>query len=175
MRFQIKSKNLSLTKALQEYAQKKLSRIQKHFNPVLSGDVLLSTERGFHIADVKVHVKGTFFRGIEKTKDMYSSIDQVVDKLERQVQKYKEKLKNKHPHKEPHEFLGSPSGLLPPPDGNGAAVRQQTLSTLIPEEAAQKMEGLGYHFYLFRNRDSEEVNLVYRRENGEFAFIEPRV
>lgn len=172
MQTTLKSRNLVLTEALKEYVPKKLARIQKYFDHLLSADVTLSTERGFHEVDVTLHANGAVFHAEEKTDDMYTSIDKVTDKLERQILKHKEKLKAHH-HKSRNGSV-SPIALM---DENltrhPLTRRKQTLSIVMPDEAIEEMESLGHHFYLFRNRNTEEINLVYRRENGTFGLVQP--
>jgi len=170
MQVNVKSKNLVLTEALKDYAKKKLSRLQKYSDQILSADVMLITERSFHIVEATVHVNGLTLRGEEKTGDMYSSIDQVIDKLERQIRKHKEKLKNHHRVKE-QEVVP----LAAEPAAPRIRLKKQRVSDLTPEEAAYEMKRLGYSFFLFQNRETENLNLIYKAENGNLALLEPVV
>ncbi len=175
MQIQLRSKHLDLTDALKEYAKKKLSRIQKYFDQVLSADVMLSTERNLHLVEVTVHVNGSSLRGEEKTGDMYSSIDKVMDKLERQAIRLKEK---QHDHHRFEEELIEQS-IAAPSNGNGNGkkihLKRQRVLPFTPEEAAHEMKRLGFNFYLFQNRETDDLNLIYRRENGNLAVLEPVV
>lgn len=166
----VKSRNLVLTEALKDYAHKKISHLQKYFDHPLSADITLSTERGLHEVDVSLHANGALFRGEEKTDDMYASIDKVVDKLERQILKYKGKLKNHHNLK---ASVVATELTTEKPEPRVITGQNQTLRILMPEAAVEEMERLGHHFYLFRNRNTEEINLAYRRENGTFGLIKP--
>lgn len=173
MQFTLKARHLSLTDALKDYAKKKLARLENHFDHLLSADVICFTERNFHVVEVTVHANGVTLHAEEKTENMYSSIDKVVDKLERQIQKHKEKL---HNHHRPHEQNGSPLNGSPFIEEEGSVritSKRQKISSFTPEEAAAEMEGRGYTFYLFRNKETLDVNLIYRRENGNLTLLEP--
>lgn len=170
MKVTIKAKHLLLTEALKDYARKKLGRLEKHFDHILSADVMLSTERNFHVVEVTVHANGIILRGVEKTDNMYSSIDKVLDKLDRQVQKHKEKLQDHHRVKEE-----SPRSSVEDKSSVRISLKRQRVPVFTAEEAAEEMERRGYNFYLFCNRDTSDVNLIYRRENGNLAVLEPIV
>src|SRR3974377_1203611 len=89
----VNGKNVEVTEALKEYAEKKVSKIAKFFEKSPRGaQVTLSTERGKHIVDITIQVDGLLLRGEEKTNDMYASIDGAVDKIERQGIKYKNRI-----------------------------------------------------------------------------------
>lgn len=168
MQVTVKAKHLTLTDALKEYARSKLSRLQKYFDHLLSADVTLTTERNFHVVDVTVHANGVTLRGEERSDNMYSSIDQVIDKLERQVRKRKEKLKEHH--KSNGKAIPVPVEIAP--EARMIFVRKH-VPTVTPEEAAAKLEEKGCNFLLFRNADSSEMNVIYRREDGSLAVLEP--
>lgn len=169
MQITVKSKNMALTEALKEYAKKKLSRIQKYFDNILYADVMLCTERNFHVVEVTVHANGFTLRGEERTEDMYSSIDKVIDKLERQTQKHKEKLQERHRLREGE----SESMAVMTIPRTRITTKKQRLLAFTPDEAAAEMERLGYNFYVFQNPETEELNVIYRRENGTLSVLEP--
>src|SRR5690606_13640839 len=97
MQIVVKGKNIKVTPALRDYAEKKVNKILGFFDEVAGGrtEVMLRTEREHHIVEVTVTVNGLILRGEEATNDMYASIDGVVDKIERQIRKYKTRINRK--------------------------------------------------------------------------------
>lgn len=169
-------KNIEVTNALREYAEKKVSKIVKFFekSPV-GAQVTLSTERGKHIVDITVQVNGLLLRGEAKSNDMYASIDGAIEKIERQVQKFKTKLNRKF-QKENQVLLAA----LP----QSGEVKEETepqikrtkrfaIKPMSVEEAVMQMDLLDHDFYVFSNSETEEVNVVYRRKDGNYGLIEP--
>jgi putative sigma-54 modulation protein len=168
MQIKLKSKNLDLTEALKEYTERKLSRIQKYFDQILSAEVMLSTQRNLHIVDVTIHVDGVVLRGEEKTDNMYSSIDKVIDKLERQVLKLKERRQDHHHVKDKkEESLETPKSSIP------VVFKRQYVFPQTVEEAFQEMEASKKDLHLFHNAETETLNLLLRDKNGKFTVIEP--
>ena len=173
MNITVKGKNVEVTDALREYAEKKVSKVSKFFekSPV-GAQVTLSTERGRHIVDITVQVNGLLLRGEEKSSDMYGSIDGAIEKIERQVHKFKTRI-NRRLHEENQVVLN------PPPAHEEAAAPQIkrtkrfAIKPMSAEEAVMQMDLLGHDFYVFSNSDSEEVNVVYKRKDGHYGLIEP--
>src|SRR5262245_49232068 len=96
MQFSVTFRHMEATDAIKEYAREKVERIKKYFPDPIMAHVVLTTERGYqHVADVNIQLhNGLIIKGRETTEDMYSSIDLVMDKIERQVLRYKEKIRH---------------------------------------------------------------------------------
>jgi len=179
------------TEALKDYAKEKVERIKKYFPDPISGHVILSTERGYqHTADVLIQLhNGLTIKGHEATEDMYSSIDLVMAKIERQVRRYKEKIRS---HKE-QQHLGEvpiiykvvadqseeadgklPKSKLPavPPELQIVKEAKFFAKPLTAEDAVMQMNLLGNSFLVFKNATSGQVNVVYRRDDGNYGLIE---
>ena len=92
MRFEVRGKNIEVTEALRDYVEKRLSKLEKFIEDARVAQVTLSVEGESHKVEVTIPLNGVILRGEEETEDMYSSIDLVVDKLEKQIDKYKTKL-----------------------------------------------------------------------------------
>lgn len=171
MQVTLKTKHLEATDALQGYAEKKLTKIERYFDHLLSADIMLSTERGMHMVEVTVHGNGVTLRGKEKTEDMYSSIDKVIDKLERQVKKHKEKILTRHriPKDEVSELrpaaIEARRGRL--------SRREIPVKTMSEDEAIAAMEQLGYLFLLYRDSANDQVSIVYKRDIENYGILEP--
>mgnify|MGYP001260576106 FL=1 len=166
-------KNVEVTNALKEYAEKKVAKIDKFFEKSPGGaKVTLSTERSQHVVDITVQVDGILLRGEERTGDMYASIDGAIDKIERQVHKFKTKINRKLREENQVVLTSSPQNEV-----TAAPVIKRTkrfaIKPMSVEEAVMQMDLLGHDFYVFSNSDTEEVNVVYRRKDGNYGLIEP--
>lgn len=180
IRINISGKNLEITQALRGYVEKKVAKLEKYLNDnqTFSAEVMLRTERGIHIAEVTMSLSGLILRGEGKTNDMYTSIDAAVDRIERQFNKYKTKISRRiHGPK-----LGEMQGLQAPPaqsteveDLQGPRIVRTKRFALKPmdvEEAVMQMELLGHDFFVFRDTDSGDVSVVYKRRDGNYGLIE---
>jgi putative sigma-54 modulation protein len=177
IRVVVKGKNLEVTQALRNYAEKKVAKLAKFLSShhEASAEVMLRTERGIHIAEVTLSVAGLILRGEGKTPDMYTSIDSCVERIERQFNKYKTRIQRR--------LQGPKIGELAPADyevDEGQALEPQIVrikrfpvKPMDVEEAIMQMELLGHDFYVFVNSSTEEANVVYKRRDGNYGIIEP--
>ncbi len=187
MEIAIRGKNIELTPALKDYIDDKVGRLEKYFESINAVDVTLTVERNRSIektqrAEVTMHVNGTVIRAEEASVSMYSSIDIVVEKLERQLKKYKSKIYNSMRDRgRTRKAKGMPAEIEAELEsGNGEAddayiarTKQVILRPMTPSEATLQMELLGHDFHLFLNPDSGDVNLVYRRRDGNYGHLVP--
>ena len=178
MDINVRGKNIDATPALVDYAQKKLSKLEKHFDKSTDVQVVLSVIREEHIVEVTMNLNGLILRGEESTGDMYASIDMVVDKLERQVKKYKTRMNKsmrqrgarmiseKHAEMEAEERME---------DDKPQVVRTKRfpLKPMSVEEAILQMDLLGHNFFVFTSAETEDINVVYRRKDDNYGLIEP--
>lgn len=176
MRINIRSKNVDLTEALQQYIEKKVGKLARHLEEAEEAQVTLSVEKNRHEAEVTMFVNGILLRGEEETGDMYSSIDQVVDKLERQIHKYKTKVNRKVRKPAIKETTGMPEVEGESPEGEPKVIRTKRfdIKPMPVEEAVMQMELLGHSFFVFANAQTQEINVVYRRRDGNYGLIEPK-
>jgi putative sigma-54 modulation protein len=180
MRLQVKGKNLEVPPAIKEYAESKLAKLDRHLHENAQVEVELSMERNpsiaeAHVAEATVWTKGPVVRARESSSDMKASIDLLVGKLERQVKRAREKRR-----RNPIRLRRStPSEVqLPEPtreEPRIVRVKQFALKPMSPEEAVLQLELLGHDFFVFQNADSSEVNVLYRRRDGNYGLIEPQV
>lgn len=188
MEIAIRGKNVELTDSLKEYIDEKVGRLERYLDSILAVDVTLTVEKNRSIentqrAEVTVHVNGNVIRAEEATVSMYSSIDIVVEKLERQLKKYKSKIYNSMRDR---KRSSKGKGFVPETEyasGNGepadpaepyiARTKEVILRPMTPSEATLQMELLGHDFHLFLNPESGNVNLVYKRKDGNYGLIEP--
>ncbi len=185
MQLTVKGKNFQVTDALKSYAEKRIDKIVRFMDTIISAEVTMSTERNWHIVEVTVYGNGFVLRGEERNNDMYTSIDKVLDKLEIQVKKEKGKHKSRAAKARKHvdeEFFQVES-----PRGEDSEVKEEHIIMEEPlvirvpminskmmtiEEAIKEMEALDFSFFVFNNGQTDTINVIYRRKDG-FGVIDP--
>ncbi len=178
MKLQVKGRNLEVTDAIRTYAQEKLGKLDRQLHDPTRVELELMVERNpsiaeNQIAEATIWTKGPILRARESSHDMKASIDQLVEKLERQVTRYREKRQRKGSRRDGLVAEGPP-GI--PVEGEPVIVKskQFPVKPMTAEEAVLQLELVGHDFFVFRNADSGEVNVVYRRRDGAYGLIEPQ-
>ena len=163
--------------SLKNYAEEKISKIKKYIDVPLEAHIVLSVEKFRHIADVTFSLNGTRIKAVEETEDMYSAIDQVMDKVENQVKKHIGKIRRhrgegvKAGEKALDEALEESVEMSP--DDFSIEVEKMVAKPMDPEEAAMQLMLLPQDFLVFRNAKSREINVIYRKGDGNLGLIEP--
>ncbi len=173
MRFTIVGKNIEVTDALRNVATNKLSKLEKYFSEETEAQVYMSVLKKNHIIEVTVPIKGSLIRAEEEAENMYAAIDLVVDVLERQLLKHRKKLINKHRH---HGTFRTTFVEEEIEEDEGISIVRSKRFPVKPmdaEEACMEMELLGHSFFVFREADTDEINVVYKRKDGQFGLIAP--
>jgi len=179
MQISVSGKNFDVTDALKEYAETRLRKVSRYFDHIITANVTLSTERNWHIADVTVFGKNVDMRGEERSKDMYHSIDAVVEKLERQIKKAKGKVQDRG--RQPGRDAGPEPAELAPTEApenefqpRVEGVKSFVAEAMTLEQAIKEMEELGHEFFPFHNDENGRINIVYKRDRG-YGLIDPRI
>jgi putative sigma-54 modulation protein len=180
MRLQVKGRNLEVSEQIRTYAEEKLGKLDRLVSDPTRVELELAIEKNpsiadNHVAEATVWTKGPVLRARETSADMKASIDQLVAKLERQVKRYREK-RRVAPRR--HARGGGVPTEPPPlevPDDDTTIVKtkQFSVSPMSPEEAILQLELIGHDFFVFRNAETEIINVVYRRRDGDYGLIEP--
>ena len=177
MKIIFKGKHIEVTDAMRNYIEKRLSKIERHFDHILEVIVTLSVEKSRQIIEVTLQTNRALIRAEEETDDMYTSIDKVADKLERQIKKYKEKYFQKpHPGTEKTGLANKEIDAEDSePDKIAKIVKTKrfAIKPMSVEEAAMQMDLLGHNFFVFANDNTNKVNVLYKRKDGNFGLIEP--
>ncbi len=181
MQYIITGKNIEVTKALQDKVVAKLSKLEKFFSPDSEARVTLSVEKLSQIVEVTIPTKGRLLRAEVESQDMYAAIDEIVDVLQRQLHKYKNKLKDKArrdiPSKDEQQIQNIIFDSVEDPKEESnikiEKVKRFDLKPMDAEEAVLEMELIGHNFFVFKNGETDEVNVVYKRKNGTYGLIEP--
>jgi putative sigma-54 modulation protein len=174
VQLRVKGRGVEVTDALRSYAEKRLGRLERQL-PDSQIELQLSAEnnpsiKDSHVAEATVRTKGPVLRARESSHDMRASIDQLVDKLERQVTRYREKRgrRRRASRQVPDE------GIPMPEEPQIVRTKQFAVKPMTAEEAVLQLELVGHDFFVFRDADSNEVNVVYRRRQGGYGLIEPQ-
>ena len=178
MRLQVKGKNVEVSEAIRTYAEEKLGRLERQLADPTRVELELAVEKNpsiadNHVAEATIWTKGPVLRAKEASTDMRASIDLLADKLERQVTRYRQKRRRRHKR---DGTAAEPSAPATVDEEYGAAIvksKQFVLRPMTPEEAVLELELIGHDFFLFRNAETDQINVVYRRRGGGYGLIEP--
>lgn len=176
MRFNIIGRNIEVTDGLRDAVEDKLGKLEKYFRPDTLINVTLSVEKDSQKIEVTIPMKGNIIRSEQESTDMYVSIDLVEEIIERQLRKYKTKLTASCKGAVSiSDFAESyiEEDFEDPEEIRIERTKRFAVKPMDPEEACMQMELLGHTFFVFRNADSEEINVVYKRKNGTYGLIEP--
>ncbi|KLO23399.1 MULTISPECIES: ribosome hibernation-promoting factor, HPF/YfiA family [unclassified Marinitoga] len=178
MDYKLFTKNIELTAALENYLEKRMEKIdrvfKKHDDLLMSTDIRVEKEREIYKVEVTSHLKfkGSILKVEERGTDLYEVIDRVSDAFERKLKKFKSKLQN---HDAPNPFKEMNSEIIEEEEEIWTKISKKKrfdLNMYSLEEAVLQLELLGHEFFVFRNSDSEEVNVVYKRKDGSLGLIE---
>jgi putative sigma-54 modulation protein len=189
MKLLIQGNNIEVTAAIHNYVEEKLENAVKHFQQLTSKvDVHLSVAPNSRVSDrakaeVTVYANGKVIRAQEHSGDLYASIDLVADKIARQLRKYKEK----HLHKKTHDSPKTAEAVTPEsvseeiiPDRapqlpeDVVRVKYFAMPPMGVEEAKEQLQLVDHDFYVFRNEETGEINVIYQRNHGGYGVIQPR-
>ena len=173
MKYIIMGKNIEVTPGLKTAVEDKIGKLEKYFTPETEVHVTLSVEKDRQKIEVTIPVKGSVIRAEQVSDDMYVSIDLVEEVIERQVNRYKKKLVDQQQNAVffQKEFLEDDEA----DDEEIRIIRSKKFAVkpMDAEEACIQMELLGHNFFVFRNAETDEVNVVYKRKGNTYGLIEP--
>jgi len=189
MRLQVKGKNVEVSPAIRSYAEEKLGKLDRQLADPTRVELELTVERNPSIADkivaeATIWTKGPVLRAKERSTDMRASIDLLTDKLERQVIRYRQKRRRRGHRDADRDGTGqigtggaiARGGAMATDEEGGPVIvktKQFTMHPMSAEEAILQLELVGHDFFVFRHEDSGEINVVYRRNDGNYGLIEP--
>jgi len=175
MQVTVIGRNIEATEALKQYATEKLGRLEKYLPSTIQVVVTLSVvKKVHHIAEAVIKSNGLLIQASEETEEMYSAIDLLMAKLERRVRRYKEKLvAHKHQSNKAESVATAPTSSHPE-DRIPQIIKTKRfdLKPMQAEEAVMQMELLDKDFFIFANAVSGQVNVIYKRKDGNVGLIE---
>ena len=188
MEIAVKGRNISVTEALERYAFEKVERVAKFFDDERSAsraEIELMHERNPsvsepEVAEATLFINGAVLKAREASEDMYASIDRMSDKLERQVRRYRGRqldrwhgqIKGPHaePPVEPEPFVVEEEEEI---EARIVRTKQFQMKPMSAEEAVLQLELLDHDFFVFTSAETGDINVVYRRRDGDYGLIEP--
>ena len=173
MKITISGKNIDVTEGLKAAVNEKLGKLEKYFTPDTNVIVPLSVEKERQKIEVTIPVKGNIIRSEQVSNDMYVSIDLVEEVIERQLRKYKNKIADKQQEAGNFQKEYLEHDYLEDEDIQIIRTKKFGMKPMYPEDACVQMELLGHTFFVFRNAETDEVNVVYKRKNNTYGLIEP--
>ncbi|MDX2100365.1 MAG: ribosome-associated translation inhibitor RaiA [Leptolyngbyaceae cyanobacterium bins.59] len=188
MQLVIQGKNIEITDAIHEYVNQKIEKAVNHFQTLTTEvDVHLSVARNPRInpnqtAEVTIYVNGAVIRAEESSENLYASIDLVADKIARQLRKYKEKRNDKQQARTKTggvveqlpvevDLIGNRTPELP---ADVVRTKYFAMPPMTIAEALEQLELVDHDFYMFRNAETGEINVIYERNHGGYGVIQPR-
>lgn len=176
MRIIISGKGMDVSDYLKQLVEKKAKKLDRYFYDDTDVFVTLSIEKSRHIAEVTVPFDGVILRTQESTGDMYASIDAALKKLERQIRKHRTKLE-KRLHENAFEveapLFGDDVDNYDAEEAKIVRVKHFPVKPMSVEEAQMQIELVGHSFFVFINSSTNDVNVLYRRNDGNYGLIEP--
>ena len=184
MELVIKSKNMEVEQAAQEYIRSKLNKLERHLPDIgevkveLVQEMTKSAENRF-VAQVTINSHGTLLRGEERAANIYAAIDVVVDVLNRQIERFKDKLYRSRrritPFRREEAAQELQEGKVEAKESKIVKVKRFPIKPMTPEEAVDQMELLSHDFFIFFNPESDRFSELYRRGDGNYGLIEPEL
>ncbi len=184
MQFSVTFRKMDPSDAIREHAYERIQRLQKYLTDPITANVVLDVERYRHKVDVNIVLhNGLLLKAEEATDDMYKSIDRAVEKLERQVRRYKDRIRRHKPRTGPEVSIRHNVLAAPEPEQSGieeeelavpevVRTSEFTARPLTIEEAIMQLDLESRAFLVFTNAETKAVNVVYRREDGNYGLIE---
>lgn len=191
MQVSVAFRHMDTSNALQSYATRKLDSILSKYitGQDVQSQIVFSVERFWHIANFTINVNGLTIKSVERTENMYASVDLALDRLERQLRRYKERIRAHKPAEKERLFtmnVLAPPASVPAEDEQVVAeastqddkpmdiIKKETYSApfLSPEEALMQLHLRDAQFFVFTHKDTERINILHRRSDGSYGLID---
>jgi putative sigma-54 modulation protein len=173
MQTSVTFKNLDPSDHLKSYVSDKLNRFDKYMYNPGEASVVLSVEKFRHIAEVNIVGDRLTINGKEETEDMYSAIDMVLDKLEKQIKKNKQKVRDRRAGKGKSKVVPAEPAAMEDDGEKRIMVKNIEYKPMDVDEAIMQMDLVDDSFLVFTNARSDRVNVLYRRKDGNYGLIQP--
>jgi putative sigma-54 modulation protein len=174
----IRGENITVTSSLQDYAEKRIGKLEKYFNTPIetSARVNLRVHNKVQVVEVTIPLQGLLLRAEVGEEDLYTALDLASSKLERQIKKYKTKLNRKSRQGAKQALQNAGSTVTKTVDDEEAldVVRKKhfVFKPMTVDEAILQMDMLGHSFFVFNNAEDDSTAVVYRRKDGRFGLID---
>lgn len=170
MKVTITGRHIKLDDDIRSHAEEKMHKAETFFDRIIEGHMILSAEKHRRIAEATLSAKRATFHAQAETEDIYASIDLVMEKVDTQIRRHKEKLKARNYHHKEVIFATEEDSEKEP---QIIKTNKFASKLLTPQEAVMQIALSGDDFVMFSNSQTNQVNVVYRRKDGNYGWIEP--
>lgn len=176
MKFTIIGRKYEVTDKVRDYVEKKLGRLDKFFKDESEARVVLGTIKENEYIEASIYASGMIYRAESSDKEMLAAIDRIVDVIERQIRKNKTRLEKKIKKDATLDSRLISGGIYEDSEETNefeiVKTKRFTVKPMTAEEAVLQMNLLGHSFFVFKNVETNEMNVVYKRKDGKYAIIE---
>ncbi|HOO97036.1 MAG TPA: ribosome-associated translation inhibitor RaiA [Caldisericia bacterium] len=170
MKIQITGRNVTVPDDVVEYANEKIGKLDKYFHNIMDAQVIFSEQKTKRVCEVTIHASGKIIRAENKGTEYKESIDIVAEKLERQIRRYKEKFQTRKKEQTPElEHIEEEDFEAP----KIVRVKEVAVKQMMYDEAIMQMELLSHDFFVFYNTENDRINVLYKRNDGDYGVLEP--
>lgn len=178
MRIQVTGKNTTITDELSNYVQDKIGKLERFFDGIQDAQVLFSEQRNYRTCEVTLKASGRIIRAEFKGQDFREAIDFVSEKLDRQIRKFRDKLRDRRKDASAaKEEMIEAANILPQAEEfeipKIVRVKEVPVKSMTYDEAMMQMELLSHDFFVFFNHETDKINVLYRRKDGDYGILEP--
>lgn len=170
MKCDIYFKNYAKDEKVKDYIEKRVQKLEKYFPRDYQANIVISELRGLTTTEITLHVASTYLRVETTDKDVRTAFDKAIDKMEIQLKKFKNKLQSRLNDSIRYEMEEE---IVEEEENKIVRSKKFGVKPMSPEEASLQMELLGHMFFVFLNADTEVINVIYKRKDGQYGLIEP--
>ena len=182
MQIIVQGRNVQVTDRLHEYVEDKVDKLDRYLSTITEARMELAIEKtrsaeDRQVAQLTVRAKGTLLRSEERSADMFTSVDMVMDKMKRQIDRFKSKRRSRlrGAAVEPATDMMVEEEEEESEETRIVRTKRFRITPMDPEEAVEQMELLGHTFFVFYNVDEGQINVVYARRDGDYGLIQPEL
>ncbi|MCL2873743.1 MAG: ribosome-associated translation inhibitor RaiA [Defluviitaleaceae bacterium] len=179
MKYSFIGKGIQVTENMKDRFTAKMGRLERILPENADIHATFGQVKNNYTVEVVVPLQKRTLRAAVSSVDVFTAIDEIVDKIDIQMVKYKDRLKKKS--RKDHSFLHEYETTFKEEDVSDEVrsaikkIKRFALKPMDPEEAVMEMDLLGHDFFMFRNSNTDEINVVYSRKDGEYGLIEPEL
>lgn len=171
MRIRVTARHLDLEPQLKAYVEEKLNHLSRFFDRVDEAHVVFSAEGHRRIADVTVHASRAIVSSEQEADDARAAFDRALEKVQRQIRRHKERVRDRKRGAATSEVAEVLGGVVT--GSVGIVAEASAAEPMTPEEALSELDSAGVGFLVFLNSKTGKVNVMYRRDDGQFGLVEP--
>ena len=172
MKTVITGKNYTPSDKLKETIEKKFAKLDKYFSDEITANVMTIKEKGGYKVEATINTKGNIFRAETRSGDPYDCVDRCIEKLSNQMSRFKTKLQRKYKGQKDFEFEALPEFEEEQEEITVVKSKRFQLGPMNAEEAIMQMEMLNHDFFVYLNMETDSVNVVYKRKDGNYGLLE---